>query len=293
MFQASYSPPPGVDIAKLKARLPTEELQELHLGRGFMLGARRVSVQNRLLAALPRSEYQNLLSCLQPVTLAFQEVLYEPRTRIRHVYFPNDCFVSMLTTVDAERAVEVGLIGSEGMIGLPVALGAAVSPFRAMVQGGGTAMRMKVTDFRRCFSKSEALRRQLFLFTHLLMIQIAQTAACNRFHMVQERLARWLLMTRDRVDSNEFRIKQEFLGLMLGVRRSGITVAAGNLQQRKLIAYRRGTVTILDQRGLEAAACGCYRMVRETYTQASPRHKLERQFPRQPRTSRARNPTAG
>lgn len=233
-----------------------------------MLAAKHVSVQNRLLAALPRKVYRELLPFLEPINLAFQEVLYEPRTRIRHVYFPIDCFVSMLTTVDTDHAAEVGLVGSEGMVGLPVALGAAVSPFRAVVQGGGTAMRMKVADFRRDFSKSDALRRELLLFTHLLMIQIAQTAACNRFHVVEQRMARWLLMTRDRVHSNEFRITQEFLSLMLGVRRSGITVAACSLHERKLIGYRRGTVTILNQRGLEAAACGCYKTVKDSYTQA-------------------------
>ena len=233
-----------------------------------MLSAKQISVPNRLLAALPRKDYRKLLPFLEPVTLAFQEVLYEPHARIRHVYFPNDCFISMLTTVDADRAAEVGLVGSEGMIGVPVALGAAVSPFRAMVQGGGTAMRMKVADFRRDFSESAALRRELFLFTHLLMIQIAQTAACNRYHMVTQRMARWLLMTRDRVNSNEFRITQEFLALMLGVRRSRVSVAAGKLQERKLIGYRRGTVTILDQIGLEAAACVCYKTVKDIYTQA-------------------------
>jgi len=233
-----------------------------------MPGAKHVAVPNHLLAALPRKDYRNLLHFLEPVKLAFQEVLYEPHARIRLVYFPNDCFISMLTTVDADRAAEVGLVGAEGMIGVPVVLGAAVSPFRAVVQGGGTAMRMKITDFRREFSKSAALRRELFRFTHLLMIQIAQTAACNRFHVVTQRMARWLLMTRDRVNSDEFRITQEFLALMLGVRRSGVTIAAGSLQERKVIGYRRGTVTILDQRGLEAAACGCYRTVKDIYTQA-------------------------
>lgn len=258
-----------------------------------MLGAKQVSVRNRLLAALPRKDYQTLLPFLEPVKLDYEEVLYEPHTRIRHVYFPSDCFVSMLTTVDTGRAAEVGLVGSEGMVGLPVALGAAVSPFRAMVQGGGTAMRMQVTDFRREFSKSNALRRELFLFTHLLMIQIAQTAACNRFHGVQKRMARWLLMTRDRVNSNEFRIKQDFLALMLGVRRVGISVAAGDLHERKLIGYRRGTVTILDQRGLEAAACGCYKTVKDTFTKATPGHKLSRQFSRQPSSSHKANRTDG
>jgi CRP-like cAMP-binding protein len=229
--------------------------------------AKHASVPNYLLAALPRKDYRKLLPFLEPVKLAFADVLYEPHTRIRHVYFPNDCFVSMLTSVDGDRVAEVGLVGSEGMIGVPVVLGAAISPFRGVVQGGGTAMRMNIVDFRREFSESAALRRELFLFTHLLMIQIAQTAACNRFHVVRQRMARWLLMTRDRVNSNEFRITQEFLGLMLGVRRSRVNVAGRSLQQSKLIGYRRGTVTILNQRGLEAAACGCYKTVKDIYTQ--------------------------
>src|SRR4030095_4173487 len=141
-----------------------------------MPGAKQVSVPNHLLAALPRKDYQKLLPLLEPGKLVFDEVLYEPRARIRHVYFPNDCLVSMLTTVDNGRAAEVGLIGSEGMVGVPVALGIAASPFRALVQGGGTAMRMKVVDFHRVFSESAALRREVYLFTHLLMIQIAATA---------------------------------------------------------------------------------------------------------------------
>ena len=233
-----------------------------------MLGAHQVSISNHLLAALPRKEYQKLLRVLEPVTLAYEGVLYEAHAPIRHVYFPNDSFVSMLTTVDGGRAAEVGLIGCEGMVGLSAALGITVSPFLAVVQGGGTALRMKIADFRRNFSESVALRRELCLFTHLLMIQIAQTAACNRFHVVTQRMARWLLMTCDRVNSNEFRITQEFLALMLGVRRVGINVAARSLQERKLIGYRRGTITILDHRGLVAAACGCYKTVKDTYTKA-------------------------
>ncbi|HEY4971463.1 MAG TPA: Crp/Fnr family transcriptional regulator [Steroidobacteraceae bacterium] len=232
-----------------------------------MLGAKQVSVPNHLLGALPRKDYQKLLPLLEPVKLAFGENLYESHAQIRHVYFPIDCFVSMLTTVDAGRAAEVGLIGSEGMIGIPTALGVAVSPFRAVVQGGGTAMRLKTVDFRRNFSNSAALKREVFLFTHLLMIQVAQTAACNRFHVVTQRMARWLLMTRDRVKSNEFRITQEFLALMLGVRRVGVSAAMCRLRERKLIVYRRGTVTILDHEGLIAGACVCYKTVKDTYTQ--------------------------
>jgi CRP-like cAMP-binding protein len=233
-----------------------------------MPGAKQVSVSNRLLEALPRKDYQKLLPVLEPVKLAFGEILYESHAQIRHVYFPNDCFVSMLTTVDSDRAAEVGLIGSEGMIGIPMALGAAVSPFRAVVQGEGTAMRLKTAEFRRNFSTSAALKREVFLFTHLLMIQIAQTAACNRFHVVTQRMARWMLMTRDRVNSNEFRITQEFLALMLGVRRVGVSQAMSRLRERKLIVYRRGTITILDHAGLVAVACGCYRTVKDTYNEA-------------------------
>jgi len=233
-----------------------------------MLGAKKVSVPNRLLAALPRKDYQKLLHHLEPVKLIYEDVLYEPHAPIRHVYFPNNCLVSMLTAVDTGRTAEVGLIGPEGLVGVPVALGIVASPFRAIVQGGGTAMRMKVADFRRDFTESAVLRRELFLFTHLLMVQIAQTAACNRFHKVTQRMARWLLMTSDRVHSNEFRITQEFLGLMLGVRRVGVNVAARSLQERKLIGYRRGTVVILDRKGLTAAACGCYKTVKDIYTRA-------------------------
>src|ERR1700692_675398 len=209
-----------------------------------MLGAKQVSVPNHLLGALPRKDYRKLLPVLEPVKLAFGDILDESHAQIRYVYFPIDCFVSMLTTVDAGPAL------------------------RAVVQGGGMAMRLKTVDFRRNFSNSAALKREVFLFTHLLMIQVAQTAACNRFHVVTQRMARWMLMTRDRVNSNEFRITQEFLALMLGVRRVGVSAAMCRLRERKLIVYRRGAITILDHEGLVAAACVCYKTVRDTYTQA-------------------------
>jgi CRP-like cAMP-binding protein len=233
-----------------------------------MSAAKKVSIPNRLLAALSRADYKKLLLFLEPVTLRFGDILYESHAQIHHVYFPNDCFVSMLTTVDNGHAAEVGLIGSEGMIGIPMALGVAVSPFRAVVQGAGTAMRMTTEDFRHHFRNSVRLQKEVFLFTHLLMIQVAQTAACNRFHVLIQRIARWLLMTRDHVNSSEFRIPQEFLALMLGVRRVGVSVAICNLRDRNIIRYRRGTITILDHAGLIALACGCYKTVKDIYTQA-------------------------
>ena len=222
----------------------------------------RAVTPNRLLATLPAQEYERLLASLEPVTLTYGEVLYEPGDRIHHVYFPNDCLVSLLTVVEGHRALEVGLVGREGMVGSRLALGITASSVRALVQGTGTAVRMKSARFLQEFRRSPALQRALFNFTDALMLQITQTAACNRFHTVGERLARWLLMTRERVSSSEFHLTHEFLADMLGVRRVGVTSAASTLQRRRLIRYRRGTITILDQQGLEAAACSCYRQVR-------------------------------
>lgn len=226
----------------------------------LMRVADRVPVANKLLAALPRAEYQRLLASLEPVALAFGEVLYEPGDAIRHVYFPNDSLVSLITLADRQLALEVGMVGREGMVGVALALGIALSPVRALVQGGGSAMRMKAAPFRKELRQSLPLQRGVYLYTHELMVQVAQTAACNRFHVVESRLARWLLMTRDRVGSDHFRLTQEFIGHMLGVRRVGVTNAAHALKQRKLIDYSRGNIEIINGPGLEAAACACYKL---------------------------------
>ncbi len=222
----------------------------------------QAAAPNRVLAALPAKEYERLLACFEPVKLTYGEVLYEPGEPMRHVYFPSDCVVSLLTVVEGHRALEVGLVGREGMVGSRLALGITTASVRALVQGTGTAVRIKSVRFLRELHHSPMLQRALLHFTDALMIQVTQTAACNRFHGVEARLARWLLMTRERVPSREFRLTQEFLADMLGVRRSGVTVAASALQGRKLICYRRGIITILDQQGLEAAACSCYQHVK-------------------------------
>ena len=218
---------------------------------------------NRLLASLPRKSYRGLLPGLAPVTLDFGHVLYEPGARIRDVYFPGNSVVSLLTVVDGHSALEVGLVGHEGMVGIPLALGVDISPVRALVQGGGAAMRMSAGAFRKALDASEPLQRGLLRYTYGLMAQITQTAACNRFHVVEARLARWLLMTRDRVGSRQFRLTQEFLSHMLGVRRVGVTHAASALQRRGLIEYERGNIRIMDNAGLLAAACSCYPLVRQ------------------------------
>ena len=221
------------------------------------------ALANSLLAALPRKLYQRLLPGLTPVTLEFGAVLYEPGDTIRDVYFPGHCVVSLLTLVKGRLALEVGLVGREGMVGVPVALGIDVSPVRALVQGAGSALSMNAARFRRELRGSEPLQRVLYRYTNSLMAQITQTAACNRFHMVTARLARWLLMTRDRVQSANIHLTHEFLSHMLGVRRVGVTEAASVLQRKKLIEYSRGHIRVLDHRGLEAASCPCYELVRD------------------------------
>ncbi len=231
--------------------------------------ASRAPAANSMLAALPRKQYQRLLTGLESVALTFGEVLHEPGERIQHVYFPSDSLVSLLTLVEGHLALEVGMVGSEGMVGVPLYLGTDVSPVRALVQGAGAAMRMKSARFSEEIRKSPQLQRELSRYTRALMAQITQTAACNRFHVVQARLARWLLMTRDRVRSDEFRLTHAFLGHMLGVRRVGVTTAARALQKRKLIAYSRGKISILDHRRLERAACSCYKLVKDMNTGAS------------------------
>ncbi len=236
----------------------------------------RASIENSLLAAIPHKEYRRLLPGLEPVTLTFGEVLYEPGETIRHVYFPGSSLVSLLTLADGHLALEVGLLGRDGMVGIPLVLGHTVSSVRALVQGTGTAMRMASANFFEAFRLSLPLQQELYRYTHTLMAQISQTAACNRFHVVEERLARWLLMTHDRVKSDQFHMTHEFLAHMLGVRRVGVTKAAQALQKRKLISYSRGDITVLDRRGLEAAACECYAVVRDMHEGARTGHPMRK-----------------
>jgi CRP-like cAMP-binding protein len=224
---------------------------------------RSAPIANRLLASLPDEDYQRLLAGLEPVTLTYGEVLHEPGQLIRDVYFPVDCLVSLLTTVEGHRAMEVGLVGREGMVGISLALGVDVSSVRALVQGSGTAMRMSAARFRKELCRSQTLQGELYRFTDVKLSQANRNAACHRFHVVEARLARRLLMTADALGSNEFLLTQAFLADMLGVRRVGVTGAACALQQRRMISYTRGKIRILDRQGLEAAACSCYEAIRD------------------------------
>lgn len=225
----------------------------------------RAPIANSLLAALPYKDYQRLLPGLEQVTLTFGDTIYEPGAIIHHVYFPSDSLVSLLTLVEGHLALEVGLIGREGILGVSLALGVNISPVRALIQGSGTALRMKSARFLQALRHSPPLQREIHLYTHALMAQVTQTAACNRFHVVEARLARWLLMTRDRVRSDQFHLTQEFLSHMLGVRRVGVTKAASALQRQKLISYSRGNIKILDRKNLEAASCPCYAIVKDMH----------------------------
>lgn len=225
----------------------------------------RVPVRNHLLAGLPRGDLGRLLPHLKSVPLTLGQVLYEPGARIRHCYFPNEGVVSLLTVLEPHKSAEVGMVGSEGVVGMSAAVGINVSQLRAVVQGAGSALRMTAAALQAEFAASNALHRGLFRFGHSLMGQVAQTAACNRFHTAEKRLARWLLVTRDRLRSETFSLTHQFLSLMIGVRRVGVTNAAGSLAKRNLISYSRGNIRILNSKGLQAASCKCYDAVKAMY----------------------------
>jgi CRP-like cAMP-binding protein len=222
-------------------------------------------VQNRLLAALPRRDYLRLSRYLEPVTLTFGQVLQEPGARIRHAYFPLSGVISLLSVVGQNKAAEIGVVGNEGVVGGSAALGMSISQLRAVVQGAGTAVRITSSRLHKEFGNHGSWYREHSRFVHALMSQAAQTAVCNRFHKAEARLARWLLATRDRVNSHHLFLTHDFLSNMLGVRRVGVTAAATNLQKRGLITYSRGHIQLLDLPGLEAAACECYQAVKEIY----------------------------
>jgi CRP-like cAMP-binding protein len=216
------------------------------------------TLENQLIARLPRQSRARLLKLCEPVQLKMADVLCDGNQPIRHVYFPTGAFISLVTILDGKPVLEVGMVGREGMLGAQMALGVVSEPLYAIVQGPGSAWRIGRLAFQRELDRNLALRQSLRHYLHITMTQLARSAACLRFHQIGPRLARWLLMTQDRANSNNFRVTHEFLAFMLGVRRVGITTAAVALQRQGLVKYYRGDITILDRSGLKKAACGCY-----------------------------------
>ena len=223
------------------------------------------AVENRLIKLLPGKDRKSLLALCEPVELVLGNVLYEPSKPMRHAYFPLEGFISLLTLTAGSPALEVGMVGREGMLGAQLALGVAKGPLRAVVQGAGTALRVGADAFRLELARSPSLQGVVDRYLGVLMAQLATSAGCLRFHLIGPRLARWLLMSQDRAHSDQFRVTHEFLAFMLGVRRVGITTAASALQRSGLITYRRGELTVVDRPGLEAAACGCLVADRRAY----------------------------
>jgi len=221
--------------------------------------------RNRLLTALPPEDLARLRPRLEPVELPLRHTLHAPDEPIGAVHFPETGWVSMLATLDDGDAAEVGVVGREGMVGLPLLFGTDRAPVEAMCQAGGTALRLGAGAFRNALERGPALRALLLRYAMAFNTQVAQTAACNGRHPVEQRLARWMLMAHDRSEGDEFPMTHEFLSLMLGVRRAGVTVAAGALQKAGLIRYGNGRMAIADRPGLEAAACDCHGTVRREF----------------------------
>ena len=224
-------------------------------------------VINRLIAGLPNKSREQFLHRCETVNLEFGSTLCERGQAFRHVYFPLTGFISLVTVISDHPPLEMGLIGNEGMLGSMLALGVNRVPLRGVVQGSGTALRMSAALFRQELRNNPSWLRLLHRYLYVLFAQLAQTAACNRFHEVDARLARWLLMSHDRAHSGNFHLTHQFLADMLGVQRSAVTIAAGALQQRGLIHYSRGDIQVLSRQGLEETACECYAVVIDTYNQ--------------------------
>jgi CRP-like cAMP-binding protein len=230
-----------------------------------MSGQTRLQLENHLLASLPDKDYRRLRPDLQQVTLPLGHVIYEPGARLDYLYFPTECVVSLLYTTEDGATAEIGLTGNDGAVGIALFLGGDTTTNRAVVQVAGSALRIKAEAMQLEFARGGRFQQLMLRYTQALITQISQTAICNRLHLIEKRLCRWLLLSHDRVRSDEVLMTQEFIANMLGGRRESVTVAAGRLQEAGLIHYARGHIKILDRKGLEAAVCECYQVVRREF----------------------------
>jgi CRP-like cAMP-binding protein len=225
----------------------------------------RIRVTNNILASLPEKDFARLQPHAEVTALTQGNTLYEPNEFINYVYFPNDAVISLISISESGATIEVGMIGNEGIVGLPIILGETTMLYRATVQIPGNAVRIPAELVKKEFKYQSELHKQLLRYTYTLLTQVSQSAVCNRFHTVEKRLCRWLLVTHDRVKCDDLQLTQELLALMLGTRRAGVSVAAGILQKAGLIRYSRGHIKILDRTGLESATCECYHIIKDQF----------------------------
>jgi len=226
--------------------------------------------QNHLLDALPAVDYDRIASHLEPIAMKLGDVLYESGAKLRYVYFPTTCIVSLLYVMEDGASAEIAIVGNEGILGISLFMGGDTTPSRALVQSAGHAFRLKAELLKDEFGRFGPTMHLLLRYTQALITQMAQTAVCNRHHSVDQQLCRWLLLSLDRLQSNRLSMTQELIANMLGVRREGVTEAAGKLQDAGLISYRRGTITVVDRPGLEANACECYQVVKTEFDRLLP-----------------------
>jgi CRP-like cAMP-binding protein len=221
--------------------------------------------RNHLLAALPRTDFDRIAEHLEPIKMRLGDVLYESGDKLRYVYFPTTSIVSLLYVMEDGASAEIAIVGNEGILGISLFMGGETTPSRAVVQSAGHGFRLRAGFLKNEFGRYGPTMHLLLRYTQALITQMAQTAVCNRHHSVDQQLCRWLLLSLDRLASNELAMTQELIAIMLGVRREGVTEAAGKLQDAGLIRYRRGTITVLDRPGLEARTCECYQVVKTEF----------------------------
>jgi CRP-like cAMP-binding protein len=249
-------------INERTAQLETAEREVIRLKRQTEPQP-RLPLENAVLASLSQQAYDNILPDLEEVALPLSEILYRPDDPIDYIYFPTAGMISLVSITAEGGTIEVGMVGKDGMIGLPLFLGAGRSPFLITVQIAGKALKMRADLFKVVSARQGSMHTAMLRYAYIMLTQLTQSVVCNRFHSIDERFCRWLLMTQDCAGTDSFALTQEFISQMLGVRRSGVTVAAGLLQEKGLIKYTRGHITILDRQGIEESSCECYQIVKE------------------------------